>query len=155
MSDATKSRPVATGGLLFAATIMILAGLFQFFQGIIAIAKDDLLVATPNYLFRFNVTTWGWIHLIIGLLVMVVGFFVYTKAVWARGIAIFLVALQAFSNFFFLPYYPLWALTLVALDIFVIWALTVAPGRSRADDGYIDTGADDTYQAAQRATRGM
>jgi len=146
---------MATGGLLFAATIMVLAGLFQFFQGIIGVAKDEIFVATPNYLFKFNTTTWGWIHLVLGLFVMVIGFFVFTKAPWARGIAIFLVALQAFSNFFFLPYYPLWALTLVALDIFIIWALTVAPGRTPSDDGYIGTGADDTYQAAQRATRGM
>ncbi len=149
MSTPTQSRPMATGGLLFAATIMVLAGLFQFFQGIIGVAKDEIFVTTPNYLLRFNTTTWGWIHLILGLVIMVTGFFVFTKAPWARGVAIVLVALQAFSNFFFLPYYPFWALTLVALDIFIIWALTVAPGRA-GEDSY---GADATYASTARTVR--
>jgi hypothetical protein len=136
MSTTTQSRPMATGGLLFAATIMVLAGLFQFFQGIIGIAKDQIYVTTPNYLFKFNTTAWGWIHLIIGLIVIVTGFFVFTKAPWARGVGIFFVAVQMFSNFFFLPYYPFWALTLIAIDIFVIWALAVAPGRQAGEDGF-------------------
>jgi hypothetical protein len=129
MTTTTQSRPMATGGLLFAATIMVLTGLFQFFQGIAAIAKDQIFVTTPNYLFKFDTTSWGWIHLFIGLFVALVGAFVFTRAPWARFVAIAFVALQAFSNFFFLPYYPFWALTIIALDIFVIWALTVAPGR--------------------------
>jgi hypothetical protein len=151
MSTTTQSRPMATGGLLFAATLMVLAGLFQFFQGIIGIAKDEIFVTTPNYLFKFNTTTWGWIHLIIGLVIMVTGFFVFTRAPWARGLAILLVALQAFSNFFFLPYYPFWALTLVALDVFVIWALAVAPGRQAGEDSmFADADPYDTTAGTVR-----
>jgi hypothetical protein len=149
MSTATRSRPMATGGLFFAATIMVLTGLFQLFQGIAAIAKDDIFVTTPNYLFKFDTTSWGWIHLIIGALVAITGFFVFTKAPWARFVAIGLVALQAFSNFFFIPYYPLWAIALVAIDIFVIWALAAAPGRMSAVDAYdVDAGA--TYEPTPR-----
>jgi hypothetical protein len=127
---------MATGGLLFAATLMILSGLLQFFQGIAAIAKDQIFVGTPNYLFKFNITTWGWIHLILGLIIAVVGFFVFTRAPWARGVAVVFVAIQLFGNFFFLPYYPLWGLTIIALDIFVIWALIAATGRHSDDDLY-------------------
>jgi len=106
---------------------MIMNGLFQFFQGIMAVAKDDVFVSTTNYVFQFNTTSWGWIHLIFGLIIAVVGFFLLTGAVWARAVAIALVGLQALTNFFFLPYYPWWALVIIALDIFVIWALATAP----------------------------
>ena len=140
MTTTTQPRPMAVGGLLFAATIMILTGLFQLFQGIAAIAKDNLFVATPNYLLQFSTTSWGWIHLVIGAIVAITGFFVLTNAPWARVVAIGLVALQAFANFFFVPYYPFWSLTLVAIDIFIIWALAVAPGRS-ATRGEYDTRA--------------
>jgi hypothetical protein len=149
MSTATRSRPMATGGLLFAATIMVLSGLFQFFQGIAGIAKDEIFVATPNYVFKFNTTAWGWINLVIGLIVAVTGFFVFTRAPWARGVAIAFVAFQAFTNFFFLPYYPFWALSIVALDIFVIWALAAAPGRAADDEPYA-MGGDTPYEPTNR-----
>jgi len=124
------TKAAATGGMLFGAIIMMLGGLFQFFQGIAAIAKDDIFLSTPNYVFKFDTTAWGWIHLILGIIVALVGFMVLTGATWARAVGIGLVALQAFANFFFLPYFPLWALIVIALDVFVIWALAVAPGRA-------------------------
>ncbi|HEY2791366.1 MAG TPA: hypothetical protein VGJ28_03360, partial [Micromonosporaceae bacterium] len=122
-----SGRAWATGGLIFAGTVLALNGLFQFFQGIAAIAKDDIYVAVPNYVLKFNTTTWGWIHLIIGILVALTGFAILAGQVWARGVGIALAAISAFTNFFFLPYYPLWALIIVGLDIFVIWALASAP----------------------------
>jgi len=125
--SSTGSRPVATGGVLFAGTIMILSGIFQFFQGIGAIANDQVYLHTPNYIFKLDTTAWGWIHLILGLIVAVTGYFLFTGASWARVIAIGLVSLQAFTHFWFLPYYPLWSLIIIGLDIFVIWALAVAP----------------------------
>lgn len=126
----------AKGGMLFAGVMLILLGLLQFFEGISALSHDPVLVRTPNYLFQFSTTTWGWIHVFIGLAVAVVGCYVLTAAPWARGIAIGLAALQAFFSFFFLPYYPLWALIIVALDAFVIWALVVAPTREHARGTY-------------------
>jgi len=116
---------VASGVVLFAGTMMILIGVFQFFVGIGAIAKDDVYLNTPNYVLKFDTTAWGWIHLVLGVIVAVTGYFLFTGASWARMVAIGLVALQAFANFFFLPYYPLWALIIVAVDIVVIWALAV------------------------------
>jgi hypothetical protein len=119
----------ATGGLLFAAVMMVLTGLFQFFQGIAAIAKDQIFLTTPNYLFKFDTTAWGWIHLIIGIVVAVTGFFLFTGATWARAVGMGIVGLQMLLTFFFLPYYPFWALIVVAIDIFIIWALAAAPSR--------------------------
>lgn len=129
MATTTQSRPLATGGTMFAATIMVLAGIFQLFQGIFLIAKDPIFVTTPNYTLKFSTTSWGWIHLIVGIIVALVGLAVFTGAMWARILAIGIVALQMFSSFFFLPYYPLWSLIVVALDIFIIWSLAVAPSR--------------------------
>jgi hypothetical protein len=124
-------HPVAAGGMLFAAIMMVLNGLFQFFQGIAAIAKDDIFLSTPNYIYRFNTSTWGWIHLILGIVVALTGFALFRGSAWARGVGIGLVSLQALANFFFLGYRPVWSLVIIALDIFIIWALASAPDPER------------------------
>jgi hypothetical protein len=129
MSSMERSHGIARGGVMFAGTLLILNGTFQFFQGIGAIARDNIYVGVPNYVFKFDTTAWGWIHLFVGLGVAITGYFVLTDAVWARGVGIGLAALSAFTNFFFLPYYPLWALIIVTLDAWVIWALATAPVR--------------------------
>ncbi len=122
-----RSQSMARGGVKFAGVLLLLNGAFQFFQGIGAIAHDNIYVGVPNYVFKFDTTAWGWIHLFIGLGVGITGYFLLTDAIWARGVGIGLAALSAFTNFFFLPYYPLWALIIVALDAWVIWALATAP----------------------------
>jgi hypothetical protein len=122
-------KAVAQSGMILAAVLMMLAGAFQFFQGISAVAKDDLYINAPNYVYKFDTTTWGWIHLILGLIVAISGFFLLQGKDWARGVAIVLAGLAAISQFFFLPYYPLWAMLIIALDIFIIWAIIKAPGK--------------------------
>ncbi|MQS12760.1 hypothetical protein F7Q99_10775 [Streptomyces kaniharaensis] len=114
-----------TGGVVFAGVLMMLNGLLDVFRGIMAIAKDDVFVSTPNYVFRFNLTGWGWIHLIIGLLLAATGYFVVTGSAWARYVGIGLASVSAAECFLSLPYYPLWALIVITLDVFVIWALCV------------------------------
>jgi len=122
MTSPTK-QAWARGGLIFAATMLMVVGAFQFFQGIAAIAKGDFFVAGPNYVYSINTTAWGWIHLLIGAIVAVTGYFVFTGADWARGAGIALAAFSALSQFFFLPYYPVWGLLIIAIDVFVIWSL--------------------------------
>jgi hypothetical protein len=113
----------ATGLTLFAGIMMIMAGGFQAFAGVVALFKDEFFVTTPNYLLEFDATGWGWIHLLIGLLVLFAGFAVLSGQTWGRVIGIILVVLSAMSNFAFIPYYPFWAMAIIALDVFVIWAL--------------------------------
>jgi hypothetical protein len=125
-SSTGRPRAMVTGGVIFAATLMIFGGAMAIIEGISAIAKDNLFVSTANYTLRFSVTGWGWIHLIIGIVVVLAGFYLFTGAIWARYIGILVAAVSAFFNFFFIPYYPFWALTLIAIDIFVIWALATA-----------------------------
>jgi len=115
----------AVGFILFAGVMMIMAGGFQAFAGLVALFENEFYVRTRNYLFQFDATAWGWIHLIVGLLVLVAGFAVMAGQVWARAVAILLAVLSALANFTFIPYYPFWALTIIAIDIFVIWALAV------------------------------
>ncbi|RAJ42778.1 hypothetical protein K353_02455 [Kitasatospora sp. SolWspMP-SS2h] len=118
-----RNRGWVSGMVLFAGVVMLVNGILEVFRGIMAIAEDDVFVSTPRYVFRFDLTSWGWIHLVIGALVALAGFFVIQGAAWARIIGIFLAALSLIGSFLALPYYPLWSLVIIALDVFVIWAL--------------------------------
>ncbi|HZD69063.1 MAG TPA: hypothetical protein VFA45_09170 [Actinomycetes bacterium] len=122
----------AVGGAIFAAVLMMVVGAFQVIAGITAIIKDQFFVTTPNYILTFDLTGWGIIHLIFGALLVVAGWFVLRGNVWARAVAIALVALSAIANFLFLPYYPLWAILVIAIDVFVIWALATYGRRPAA-----------------------
>jgi len=125
----------AQGGLVFAAAILLMLGIWQVFMGIAAIAKGEFFVVAPNYIYEFDIGGWGWIHLILGAIMLITGFFLFTGAGWARAVGIVLAVLSAISNFFFLPYYPFWSIVVIALDVFVIWALASA-GDVRKSDAY-------------------
>jgi hypothetical protein len=111
------------GGVVFAATMMIMAGIFEGLAGLIAIVNNEFFVATRNYLFKFDATTWGWIHLILGIVVGLAGVGLLGGRLWARAIAIILLVLSATANFLSVPYYPFWSLLVIAIDVVVIWAL--------------------------------
>ena len=120
-----RSNPWASGLSTFAGVIMITLGVFQALEGLAALFTNEIYVATPNFVFQVDVSAWGWIHLLLGVLVAVSGFFVLQGAVWARSVGIGLAVLSALANFLFIPYYPIWSLLIIALDVAVIWALTV------------------------------
>ena len=121
----------AVGFILFAAIMMIMAGVFQALQGLIGIFENEFYVATRNYLFQFDATTWGWIHLLVGLLVAFAGWGLLSGRTWARAVAITVALLSATANFLFIPYYPFWSLLIITLDIFVIWAVAAHGGELR------------------------
>ena len=102
---------------------MIVAGVFQALQGLVALANSEFYVVGSEYTFEFDITAWGWIDLLLGIGVAVVGYFLFVGATWARWTAIVLVGLSMFANFMWLPYYPLWALIIIALDVAVVWAI--------------------------------
>ena len=114
-----------SGWTVLAAVLMIFGGAMAILEGIAAIAKDDLFVRTANYAFRFNLTSWGWIHLILGIVILFAGCALFSGAVWARMVGIFLAGLSLIANFMWLPYYPFWAIVLIAMNIFIIWALCI------------------------------
>jgi hypothetical protein len=128
MADGRDTSGMAVGFTVFAAIMMLMVGVFQALQGLIGIFENEFYVQTRNYLFQFDATTWGWIHLVLGLLVAFAGWGLLSGRTWARVVGITLAALSATANFLFIPYYPFWSLLIITLDIFVIWALT-AHGR--------------------------
>lgn len=120
----------AVGGITFAACILTIIGFFQIIGGLAAIIDDDFFVVVRNYAFDVDTSAWGWIHLVLGILLVITGFGLFSRSAWAGVTAIFLASLSAVVNFFFIPYYPFWAIVIIALDVWVIWALT-RPGAIR------------------------
>ena len=116
-------RGVAGGGTVFAAVLLSVSGVMAILQGIAAIAEDDVYARVGNYVFEFDLTSWGWIHLILGILIVLTGVGLFSGANWARVVGIGLAGLSMIANFLWLPYQPWWSLTLVAIDVFIIWAL--------------------------------
>lgn len=118
----------AAGWAFFAAVMLVIAGTFQIISGIVAIAKDEFFVVNKDWVFSGDLTTWGWIHLILGIVVVLVGFGILSGNVLARVIGVLIAGVSAIANFAFLPFYPVWSIVLIAVDITIIWALT-AHGR--------------------------
>jgi hypothetical protein len=120
------TRPVsgwAVGFSAFAGAIMILIGIFQFFEGLAAVANDNFFVVGDNYTYNLDTTGWGWIHMILGVIIFAAGLGIFSGATWARVVGITLAIISAIANFFYIAYYPGWALLLIALNVIVIWAL--------------------------------
>ncbi|MFC9343856.1 hypothetical protein ACFT0G_33260 [Streptomyces sp. NPDC057020] len=118
------TRQAWAGGLtVFAAVMLGITGLVGIFRGIMAIAEDEVFVNTPNYVFKFDLTSWGWIHLILGIIAVLVSFGLYRTSTWARVAGVGIAALVIIANFLSLPYYPAWSILMVAMSGFVIWAL--------------------------------
>lgn len=119
----TSRHVLRSGWTVLAAVLMIFGGAMAILEGIAAIAKDDLFVRTAGYTFRFTLTGWGWIHLVLGVAVVLAGCALFGGAVWARAVGVVLAGLSLIANFLWVPYYPFWAITLIAVNIFIIWAL--------------------------------
>ena len=137
----TTSRQVGgwvTGLVLFAGVMMIMIGVYQTIIGVAALLDDQFYVVTPAYAYRVDVTTWGWLHLFLGIFVAVAGWAVIAGSTWGRVVGVAMAVLSAIANFFFIPYYPFWSLLIIALDVFVIWALCVYGSRSASATNPLD-----------------
>jgi hypothetical protein len=124
-ADMAERSGTAVGLTLFAAMMMFLIGLFQVMAGFIALFNDTFYVVGQKWLFEFDTTSWGWIHILLGILIGLAGFFVLTGAVWARLVGVLMALANAVFMFAWLPYYPVVAILVIVLDVFVVWALTV------------------------------
>ena len=94
---------------VFAGVILVMVGVFHVLTGLAALLEDEFFVARENYVYEVDVTWWGWLHLIYGAIVAAAGWGILRGAVWARAVGITLAAVSAIGNFFFIPYYPVWA----------------------------------------------
>jgi hypothetical protein len=119
-------KPPMAGWIGFAAIMMLIVGALTFFEGLIAIVRDEYYVVTGSGVLLFDLTTWGWIMLFWGILLLLAGAGLYTGAGWARWFTVILVSLNVLAQLGFVgnAQYPLWTLTLIALNIVVLYALT-------------------------------
>jgi len=129
MADVTHTRSSwAVGWTYFASVMMMLVGIFHAIAGLIAILDDEFYVATRNYVLQFDTTQWGWIHLILGVIVALSGGWLLSGSVFARTVGVVMAVISAITGFAWLPYYPIWGVVFIAISVSVIWALT-AHGR--------------------------
>ena len=124
MASTQTVSPWAHGLAVFAGVVMVVGGAFQALEGLAGIVNDKYLVVLPNYLYAFDLTVWGVIHLLVGLALVVIGVSLLRGQTWARVAGIIAAAVSAILNFVWLPIAPLWAIILIAVDMLVIWALT-------------------------------
>jgi len=122
--DEAQTRHVVAGVTTYAAAaVLLVTAALTVLQGISALVDDRLVVVTPDYVYAFNTTVWGCIHVALGLLFTAVSFGLFWSATWARAAAIIMAALSIVSMFMWLPHAPVWSIVTIALDIVVIWAV--------------------------------
>ena len=114
-----------SGGALFAAILLIVAGSLQALEGLAAVVKGSFFITPVNYFITTSAANWGWIHIVVGLLVLVTGFAVLWGAAWARVVGIVLACGAVLTNFLYIPYYPFWSVLIIAISLWVIHSLAV------------------------------
>jgi hypothetical protein len=125
MASTQTVSPWAHGIAVFAGLAMIIGGAFQALEGLAAVVNDKWLVVLPQYIYAFDLTVWGVIHLLVGLALLVIGVSLLRGQTWARVAGMVVAVISAIMNFVFLPISPLWAIMIIAVDMLIIWALAV------------------------------
>jgi len=120
----TKSGAWSYGIVIFAGVMLVTVAAFQILEGIAAVAKDEVFVKGIDYVYKFDVTTWGWIHIVLGAVGVATGLGLLAGQTWARILGIALAVIGALASFAFLPYAPIWGLVLIGFYVLVMWALT-------------------------------
>lgn len=113
------------GWIWFAGIMMIVMGAFNAIEGLVALFRGEYYVVTDGQVIVFDLTTWGWITLLLGVLVAVAGGALLSGAAWARVVAVVLAVLNAVAQLVFVSVHPLWSTIVIALCVVVIWAVVV------------------------------
>ncbi|MGD9985426.1 DUF7144 family membrane protein [Pseudonocardia sp.] len=129
-ADTAADSGMSTTLAVFAAILMMLGGALGVLTGIAAILRDEIYVRTPNYVFGFDVTTWGWVQLALAVLLGAAGIGVIRGRTWARVVGMVAAGINLIAHFAFLPYFPIWSIVIIVLDVLVIWALAVYRGEN-------------------------
>ncbi|MFD4430949.1 hypothetical protein [Nocardia sp. NPDC058497] len=114
---------IAAGTSIGAGILLAVVGVLQILEGISAVANDDLIVVGPEYLYQFDLTAWGWWHIIFGAIAVIVAIGLLAGQTWGRVAAMVIAALSIIANFLWLPYYPWWSILIIIINIVVIWAV--------------------------------
>ena len=121
----------AVGWAGFAGVMLIMMGVMDFIQGLVALFNDEFFVVGQEWVFEFDITVWGWIHLLVGVALIASGIGIFSGNVAARTVGVIVAGVATIANFAWLPYFPIWSIIVIAISISVIWALT-AHGRDIA-----------------------
>jgi hypothetical protein len=111
------------GWVYFGGLMMVLLGMLHAIAGLVALFEDEVYVSGPNNLWILDYTTWGWIHLVAGLVVLMGGFAVMSGKMWGRVLGILLGVFAAVANFAFIPVYPVWSIVMLTVSVLVVFAL--------------------------------
>jgi len=133
-AEVQPERPVTgwVAWMFFAGGMLVLIGVIQVIIGLVSLFRDKVYVVRPDRLLvNVSYDVWGWTHLVLGVLLVVLGYAVLSAKRWARFTAAGLAALSAIVNFLFLPAYPVWGVIVIALDLIVVYALLVHGGELR------------------------
>jgi hypothetical protein len=118
-------QAVATGATVGTAVLLGVVGVLAVFQGLAAILQGPTFVIGFEYVYKIDANGWGWIHLLVGLAAVGVAIGLFLGKTWAAVAAIVIAGLSIVVNFLWLPYYPWWSLVVIALDVFIIWSVSV------------------------------
>jgi hypothetical protein len=120
-----------TGWITFAGVMLIIGGSLGLIFGLIAAVNDNWVVFTNRGQVSLDLSTWGWVHIIVGAIVVLAGFGVFTGNILARIVGVAVAVVSLIANFLWLPVYPVWAIIIITIDVLVIWALTAHGGEMR------------------------
>jgi hypothetical protein len=121
-----------TGWITFAGVMLIIGGSLGLIFGIIAAVNDKWVVFGNRGAVSLDLSTWGWVHIIVGAIVLLAGFGVFTGNILARIVGVAVAVVSLIANFLWLPVYPVWAIIIITIDVLVIWALTAHGREMRA-----------------------
>lgn len=125
MAKSTNEVSGWVGWVYFAGFMMLIMGILEMISGLVALLKDTYFVVGASNLLVFDYTTWGWVHLLIGLVVMMAGSAVISGRMWGRVVAIVLAVFSTIANFAFISAYPIWSVIVIVVNVLIIYALTV------------------------------
>ena len=123
MAARNRTR-VPTGWVLLASLLMLMAACLNFCFGLAAVVNDQVVVVGGHGAVIADITTWGWVNLILGVILAGTGIGLMVAAGWARWVGLVFVVLNAVAQVGVFTYAPLWAFMVILLDVFIIWSLT-------------------------------
>ena len=128
----TQERSGWVGWLVFAGLMLMMVGAFQAIDGLVALFKDEVYLVRPDGLVvNVDYTAWGWVHLLLGILLIAAGAAVFSGRVWGRTVGVMAAIVSAVLNFAYIQSYPVWSLLIIAVDIIIVYALVAHGGELR------------------------
>ncbi|GGZ43465.1 DUF7144 family membrane protein [Streptomyces poonensis] len=116
-------RPLVVEGVVLAACLLLIIGAYHTIMGLAAVIDEKFYVPPGDYAYRLDIMAWGWVHVGLGVIVVAAGLNLFRGPRWARVVGIAVASLSAVQNFLFTPYYAVWSVLVIALDVLVIWSL--------------------------------